>query len=183
VYLRNRFCSSELGRFISRDVSWNDAMAFCKWSGRQLPTEAQWEKAARGGMDDQSYPWGDQLPSQPEFGNFFPRTCADDFETHPPLPGVAPVGSFVAGRNAYGLYDMAGNVWEWCMDVYHGKCGSRTDPTIPPKPYKEYGLRGGGWHNDNHLCVQCDYKNAALPTFAGNTVGFRTVQNTVSSQP
>jgi formylglycine-generating enzyme len=98
-------------------VSWHDAVAYCEWAGKQLPTEAQWERAARGGLHQKPYVWGDEKVSDanPQAniwqGQFpFRNAATDGYE------GTAPVRSFPP--NGYGLYDMAGNVWEWCGDWY-----------------------------------------------------------------
>ncbi len=98
-------------------VSWHDAVAYCQWAGKQLPTEAQWEFAARGGLNQQPYVWGsepvsDEKPQANVWQGQFPNrnVAADGYET------TAPVRSFPP--NGFGLYDMAGNVWEWCSDWY-----------------------------------------------------------------
>lgn len=117
---------------------WNFARDYCAWAGLQLPSEAQWEKAASGG-DGRIYPWGDDAPTELE-GNF-------NFSS-----GPTTVGSFPAGVSPYGVYDMAGNVWEWTIDEYEHTYYNRS-PVVNPVNLKDEGLndgpdrtlRGGGW--------------------------------------
>jgi formylglycine-generating enzyme required for sulfatase activity len=143
-------------------VSWRDAQAYCAWAGGRLPTEAEWEKAARGGLTGKLYPWGDNI--ELSLANYDTRT------------GTTPVGSYPP--NGYGLYDMAGNVWEWVADWYDPKYYQRSPSQNPLGP--EQGtvrvLRGGAWLLFPQFCrVAYRFRNG--PDFRFNLIGFRPAQS------
>jgi len=99
-------------------VSWNDARSYCAWTGGDLPTEAEWEHAARGGLQDTKFPWGDREPDDEDFlpCNIWQGRFAEVNSVRDGYDSTAPVHSFAA--NGYGLYNVVGNVWEWCGDAF-----------------------------------------------------------------
>jgi len=132
-------------------VSWDDARAYAKWAGKRLPTEAEWEVAARGGLKGKRFFWGDQFkPDGDHMANTFTGTFPHDNTAADGFAGRAPVASFPP--NGYGLHDMAGNVWQWTADVYTPRHGT---PPLPGDPRRV--IKGG-----SYLC-HADYCESYRP--------------------
>jgi formylglycine-generating enzyme required for sulfatase activity len=174
-------------------VSFEDAAAFAKWAGKRLPTEAEWERAARGGVDGKRYAWGDVFaPDGKRMANTwqgtFPQVAAEDEDGHPRL---APVKSFPP--NAYGLYDTIGNVWEWCSDWFrpdayrlNADAGLVVNPKGPARsydprePYQPKRVtRGGSFLCSDGFCSRYKpYGRGKDEVDSGQShIGFRCVKD------
>jgi formylglycine-generating enzyme required for sulfatase activity len=156
-------------------VSWNDAMAYAAWSGGSLPTEAQWEYAARGGLEQKLYPWGDELTPQGRYlcnvwQGEFPdvNTAADGYAATCPVDAFPP--------NGHGLYSVTGNTWEWCLDFWSAdfSAAGSCDPRGPTNG-AAHVMKGGSFMCHASYCNR--YRPAArtrnTPDSAASNIGFR----------
>ena len=157
----------EMDKLPVTGVSWNDADAFCKWRGQRLPTEAEWEKAARGpkGLE---FPWGNEWDAK--------RTNTGDNEEWE--DGVAPVGAYKDNASPYGIYDLSGNAWEWTADWYEPYAGSTYKSEDFGRKHKV--IRGGGG-GLGHYAISYFFRGAtrhyAAPDMQAEDVGFRCVSS------
>ena len=174
-----KYLSSWIGKIYPRNkdndpivnVSWYAAMAYAQWIGKRLPTEAEWEKAARGGLSEKMYPWGDDI--------------TNDLANYGMIVGsTTPVGTYPP--NEYGVYDMVGNVWEWCLNDYeHIETSEKTGISVEDigsilDSYLEVEsnrvLRGGSWASSERA-LNVAYRGSAAPRFTYYSYGFRCVKD------
>ena len=154
-------------------VRYEDAAAYCRWLADEtgqivrLPTEAEWEKAARGGREASKYPWGNEI--DPSRGNFLAEAAAKRQR------GTRPTGTYPP--NGYGLYDMAGNVWEWVSDWYGREYYAASEGVDPRGPLSGTLriVRGGSWVNDDVSMLRCAYRHKVPPDTYAYSIGFRIV--------
>ena len=157
-------------------VTFEDAMAFCQWLGRKtglpvrLPTEAEWERAARGGVDSLNYPWGNEI--DPDRANYLADPSSKQLRSTQPVGKYAP--------NPYNVFDVIGNVWEWVSDWYQGDIYTdrmRHNPSGPPNGMLRV-LRGGAWVVHDTRMLRTSYRHKVPPDTYAYSIGFRIAYST-----
>ena len=160
-------------------VSWNDAKAYCQWSRTRLPTEAEWEMSARGGLEQAFFPWGDELtPAGEHYCNVWQGNFPDLNTMEDGYLGTAPVHAF--RPNGYGLHNVAGNVWEWCEDTFSPRYHQVTaaDNPFHDAPAPNRSLRGGSFLCHDSYCnrYRVGARNSNSPDTSASNIGFRVVR-------
>ena len=153
------------------NVTWHEARSFRKWAGGDLPTEAQWEKAARG-TDGRDYPWGN---------DFDAKDLRCGISKNRASKSTGRVGACASGISPYGCLDMAGNVWEWCLDRYaHGYSARAKRNPSGPRSGQDRVMRGGSWDLTNPDLFRCANRLNNFPDYCQPTDGFRLTRRSKS---
>jgi formylglycine-generating enzyme required for sulfatase activity len=160
-------------------ITWHEALAYTRWlaevTGRpyRLPTEAEWEKAARGDRDRREYPWGDVFDSS--------KTNLKVGDER--VGNTSPVGIYPGGASPYGIMDMSGNVWEWCSSLHHDYPYACDDDREDLEAEGQRVLRGGSWSIDSEWDARCASRYGVLPTLSHDHVGLRVVVGATALSP
>jgi formylglycine-generating enzyme required for sulfatase activity/tRNA A-37 threonylcarbamoyl transferase component Bud32 len=174
-----KYYSSGAGDYPVTCLTWNDACAYLKWSGKRLPTEAEWEKAAAG-PEGQLYPWGDKWdPNKCNNLNVTRNDLIGRMMNIENNRGTIPVGAIPEGTSIYGVEDMAGNVWEWCYDWYEKGYYTKSSPSNPqgPSTGKYKVARGGSWKANYDYFFQCPFRRWTSPQDRITFCSFRGVKD------